>query len=152
LVHCPECGSSRYYKDGLRYANEGQNQRYLCRNCGYRFANNSYKECQTRKSRQICVLKAKNLTDATEPKTVAGEKSCSSNETIIDFAWQLKKRGLAESTIRQRVYRLRQLVKKGAKLTDPDTVSTILATSNWSESNKRVFMVAYKSFAMTFRL
>ncbi len=103
---------------------------------------------------QLCAIpkEAKKLDSATETKTVAGEKSCGSNGTIIDFAWQLKKRGLAESTIKQRVYRLRQLVKKGAELADPDTISTILATSNWSESNKRVFIVAYKSYAITFKL
>jgi integrase len=37
-VSCPECGSGRLYKDGLRYTNEGQVQRYLCRACGYRFS------------------------------------------------------------------------------------------------------------------
>jgi len=37
-VHCPECDSSSIYKDGLRYTNEGQIQRYLCRVCGYRFS------------------------------------------------------------------------------------------------------------------
>jgi integrase len=35
---CPECGSSRLYKAGLRYTNEGEKQRYLCRDCGYRFS------------------------------------------------------------------------------------------------------------------
>jgi len=36
---CPECGSERLYKDGLRYLKEGCTvQRRLCRNCGYRFS------------------------------------------------------------------------------------------------------------------
>jgi integrase len=71
---------------------------------------------------------------------------------IVEYAWQTKKRGLAESTIKQRVYRLKHLLREGANLTDPDTVSTILATKNWSESNKRVFIVAYQSFIRTFKL
>jgi len=36
---CPECGSSKLYKDGLRYLTTGGSvQRWLCRNCGYRFS------------------------------------------------------------------------------------------------------------------
>jgi len=36
---CPECGSERLYKAGLRYRANGKPiQRWLCRNCGYRFS------------------------------------------------------------------------------------------------------------------
>lgn len=35
---CPECGSMKLYKDGLRRMPSGSIQRYLCRNCGYRFS------------------------------------------------------------------------------------------------------------------
>ena len=37
-VTCPECGSQRNYKDGLRYTRNGELQRYLCRDCGGRFS------------------------------------------------------------------------------------------------------------------
>jgi len=37
-LRCPECGSERLYKDGLRYTKQGEVQRYLCRGCGYRFS------------------------------------------------------------------------------------------------------------------
>lgn len=40
-IRCPECGSDRIWKDGLRYprGNKGTPvQRYLCRDCGYRFS------------------------------------------------------------------------------------------------------------------
>jgi integrase len=38
-VRCPECGSNRLYKDGIRYSRSNrQVQRYLCRDCGYRFS------------------------------------------------------------------------------------------------------------------
>lgn len=41
-LHCPECASHRIYKDGFRYVKTetGQEiaiQRFLCRDCGYRF-------------------------------------------------------------------------------------------------------------------
>jgi integrase len=36
---CPQCGSSRLYRDGLRNLNDGSTvQRWLCRSCGYRFS------------------------------------------------------------------------------------------------------------------
>ena len=38
---CPECGSSRIVKDGLRYTNQGDIQRFYCKNCGYRFSKNN---------------------------------------------------------------------------------------------------------------
>jgi integrase len=152
LILCPQCQSKSFFKDGFRYTNMGGIQRFLCRDCGFRFSNNPYKQCQTKRIHQLCVLEAKKLDSQTEIKTVAGKENQTLNGKIVDFAWQLKKRGLAETTIKQRVYRLRQLVKKGAELTNPETISSILATSNWSESNKRVYIVTYKSFVQTFKL
>ena len=36
---CPECGSSKVWRDGLRYLSDGRAvQRYLCRLCGHRFS------------------------------------------------------------------------------------------------------------------
>ena len=36
---CPECGSERVWRDGIRYLSNGSSvQRWLCRSCGYRFS------------------------------------------------------------------------------------------------------------------
>jgi integrase/transcription elongation factor Elf1 len=35
---CPECGSQKLYRDGWRHTPESSIQRFLCRNCGYRFS------------------------------------------------------------------------------------------------------------------
>jgi integrase/transposase-like protein len=35
---CPQCGSAKLWRDGLRYTGFGQVQRFVCRNCGYRFS------------------------------------------------------------------------------------------------------------------
>jgi len=44
MLCCPQCGSRLLYKDGLRYLADGSTiQRYLCRNCGYRFSENRLK-------------------------------------------------------------------------------------------------------------
>jgi integrase len=41
---CPQCGSNKLYKDGLRYLADGTTvQRWLCRDCGYRFTNPNHK-------------------------------------------------------------------------------------------------------------
>jgi len=37
-LKCPRCGSEELYKDGLRYLADSSVQRWLCRNCGYRFS------------------------------------------------------------------------------------------------------------------
>lgn len=38
---CPECGSAKVWKDGLRYTRHGDVQRWLCRDCGFRFSESS---------------------------------------------------------------------------------------------------------------
>jgi len=44
-IRCPQCGSKRLYKDGLRYLKDGSTvQRWLCRNCGYRFSDPTHKK------------------------------------------------------------------------------------------------------------
>lgn len=108
---------------------------------------------------QVCVTEpkeAKNLVKVeTRKEQAAGATKLSDIDTkgkILEYAWQLKKRGLASSTITQRIYRLRYLSQKGADLTGPQSVSTILAQSSWTDSNKQVFIVTYKSFAKIFGL
>ena len=35
---CPQCGSRRLFKNGMRYTHAGEIQRHLCRECGYTFS------------------------------------------------------------------------------------------------------------------
>lgn len=147
-MRCPSCGSDVLYKDGLRYTGLGSLQRWLCRSCGYRFSERQQSLnnlSDDNKHRQICVLEAKNLATATEIKTVAGEKG-----KLLDYAWRLKKRGLAEKTIEARTYRLNILLSKGADLRDTDSVETVLATEKLTNCSKREFVAAYRSFTRTF--
>jgi len=37
-IRCPECASDRVWKDGVRYSGGKRIQRYLCRDCAYRFS------------------------------------------------------------------------------------------------------------------
>ena len=100
---------------------------------------------------------AKNLVEVESQTKQRAAGATKPNKTeckskVLEYAWQLKKRGLAPSTIKQRVYRLKHLLKTGADLMVPDTVSTVLALSNWTDTNKQVYVTAYKSFAKTFNL
>lgn len=145
MVSCPECGSSRAWKDGFRKdAGSSPIQRLLCRDCGFRFSLNDKKENWHTLEYQVCVADgaSKNLekTDVTENRETS---------PTLEFAWKLKKRGLADSTITAHTYRLRMLMKKGADLYSPDSVETILATSQWTQANKRFFVMAYQSFCKT---
>jgi integrase len=133
---CPKCSSNRIWKDGLRDLNDGsKTQIFLCRDCGYRFSkghisSNSVNSLGS--NRQLCA-KAKKLDSATEIKTVVGDK----NE-LIEYAWRCKKKGNSDKTIAQRCYILELLQKKGAVLSNPDSVETILATEpEYDEKNYR---------------
>lgn len=211
-IRCPECQSSRLWKDGLRYVNDEAIQRFLCRVCGYRFSESEQKlnivsesSCfksstdlrESTVSKRDCSVKvlfndlslsrskdiashnvtgigkglnslcsynskcqisasereAKNL--VTVERTQEGKaqrertkKVQKDKGEILSFAWYMQKRGLAEATIKSRMYRLGVLVRKSANLEEPETVETILATSEWSPANKRIFINCYKAYTV----
>jgi len=58
----------------------------------------------------------------------------------------MKKRGLADVTIKYRIYNLKRLIKLGANLENPETIETIIATSNLTPSTKRMFADSYKTY------
>ena len=148
MLCCPECGSKLLYKDGLRYLSDGSTvQRWLCRNCGYRFSEKSFKNCQTN---TVSDAHQKAILMEVQRQTEKREAGATQQSLIFEYAWKMKKRGQTERTIKDRVYRLNCLVKKGAILTDPESVETVLATENWTPANKRFFVMAYLSFTRAF--
>jgi len=150
-VFCPECSGSRIYKDGFRYTNEGQIQRFLCRICGFRFSNNPYKQCQTNRNHQLCVIKkAKKLDSQTETKTVAGESQIIGKDIkskVVNHLWWLKKQGYSEETIKSRSQIMRQLATTKIDLMDPDAVQSYIAEHNWSPGRRANVIYAYALFA-----
>ncbi|MCW4046970.1 MAG: site-specific integrase [Candidatus Bathyarchaeota archaeon] len=155
--HCPECGSSKLFRAGLRYlADGGSVQRWLCRSCGYRFSgghNNSNRVFRENRNCQILRLEAKNLDSATETKTVAGEGIDQTQQgLIVEFQWKMKKRQLAETTIKSRTYDLTKLLKYGADLLKPETVETILATEEMTIPQKFNMVKTYKAFTKAFNI
>jgi integrase len=209
-VRCPECGSDRLYKAGLRYLKDGsQTQRWLCRACGFRFSQPSIKVNVTTKTakplnpgsnltekmvrdrdfpvkkssdgfsflsgedvrahgskpritvvgkglnsfrhynskRQICAVKgeAKNLDQALETKTSAGEEKQTTKGKILQFAFHLKLQGCSEHTVKGWSQKLNRLAR-GADLMNPESVKKYLASLDIAESSKHAFCVAYGAF------
>ena len=70
-IACPECGSKKVWKDGVRYTKQGEIQRYICRSCGHRFSETRVRKRSNLKMsnsiyRQVCAPAegAKNLAKA----------------------------------------------------------------------------------------
>jgi len=137
---CPECGSQRVWKDGLRYTGEGLTQRWLCQNCGYRFSNPTKTSKTNRRITEDCrvcvpgstpgsknTAKAVQALKELERELAAGTREPTKTNVkslLFNFAWWMKKQGFAESTIESRVKLLKILAKRGADLQDPESVKT----------------------------
>jgi hypothetical protein len=129
MIQCPECQSQRQYKDGVRKTSFGDVQRYLCRDCGYRFSEKGVAKSLSMTSgrgsscqigaiaQQIAHGQVRNLA-AIEPlregPAGATEKSLDAKGKIVEYAWWLKKDGKADATIEGRVKLLTVLSKRGA--------------------------------------
>jgi integrase len=87
------------------------------------------------------------LTQATEPKTVAGELERLPQDAkglIIKFMAYLEREGYSAGI--GYPVTLRHLVKDGANLLDPENVKTIIAQQKWKDSVKMLGVYAYDAF------
>jgi integrase len=162
---CPECSSTRLYRDGLLYLTDGSVvQRWLCRDCGYRFSEKpSQKNLKWQintssglsSRRRICANRkeAKNLTTATETKTVAGDLEKlppDARGIIIKFMAYLEREGYSAQTGYPET--LRHLAKDGANLLDPENVKQVIVQQRkkngepWKDSVKMLATYAYDAF------
>ena len=161
---CPECGSKRVYRNGHRDTDQGLIQRLICRECGHRFSEeapyasagktekllNTYGSVIS--SRQVCAFEAKNLSSATETKTVADGIRLLSDQPalkgkLLEFEFWMQKQGYKPPTIKGRVVRVAQLAAKGANLYDPETVKAVIALQQtWSDGTKANVVDAYTCF------
>jgi integrase len=67
---------------------------------------------------------------------------------ILDFAWQLKKDGLSDRTITNYSKFLGMLIKRGADLSDGESVKSVIALHpTWKSYTKSVVVAAYRSYA-----
>jgi len=163
LPRCPDCGSTRVWKDGLRYTGEGPIQRWLCRDCGLRFSES--KSLKTVRGKKLnCRVgvagsapAAKNSAKAVQAlkelerdmaKGPRGPTKLNENvkSELFNFAWWLRKNGFKEATIESKVKLLKTLVNRGANLFDPESIKEVIATQAWSEGRKENAVDAYTSF------
>ncbi len=156
-IVCPECSSERIEKAGKRYLDDVEIQRFSCKKCGYRFSDptalktirinrdTAHKYAQSNKD-------AKNLTVlAVVKQAIAGEKT-NLDTRLINYAWHEKKRGIADSTIAHRIFRLNVMINRGTNLDNPDSFLTVLMTEGFSDASKFHYVQAYLSYTKAFQI
>jgi integrase len=176
-VICPQCGSQRLYRDGLRRLSDGlEIQRWLCRNCDYRFsdpidiekARKAFEraerlEAKSLKSdgdissaRQICVLKKENPKNlAAEQKTIQVPRRTEVENlkgAIAELLWHLKKEGYSKDTCAAYGPNLDFLVKNGANLFDPENVKEVVARLEKTNIRKYNLIKAYRCFTKYYQI
>lgn len=169
VLSCQSCGSCRLVRDGLRRLSDGRVvQRFCCKDCGFRF---SEKLLNTPAgigvNAKYAQEEAKNLSSATEAKTVAGDNpikrmkksgtrsnllliSDEARGFITEFMAYLDREGYADEI--QYPTTLSHLVKDGANLLDPENVKKVIAEQRkrngepWTSSMKMLAVCAYDAF------
>jgi len=152
VLKCPDCGSSEVVRASKRYVNDLVIQRYLCKNCEFRFSDPSKHlnvKDKHKTNSHLCAEKAKKMDSATEIKTVAGENGKSQQEAIVkilELSLYLKRQNYSEETIRLNKSALKVLHERGANLFDTDSVKDVIAKQTWSSNRKRNVINAYSLF------
>jgi len=164
-IACPECGSIRIWKDGVRYTADGEVQRYLCRDCGYRFSESAAKKrsygeildityrrvgapSQGAKNSAKAVVALREKSGEIE-RWAAGATEKADAETkgkLVEFTWWMKKQGYADETIRCSVSALRILASRGADLSSPESVKEVISMQKWSGNRRKNVINAYTLF------
>jgi integrase len=160
---CPLCKSEKVWKDGLRYTKDGEVQRFICRDCGYRFSETSPKSFENPAqkngakilcspssllcNRQICVTQpkgTKNLVKVESQQEVAQRESNIKGQ-LISFAWHLKKMGRTDSTIKTYIDYL-EILANDTDLMNPEEIKLVIAKKLKSRNTKRLICYAYDNF------
>jgi integrase len=160
MPKCPQCNSEQSFRDGIRYLVEGITvQRWLCRDCGYRFSEKLLKENYKWSintpnalglSSQLCVLdkKAKKLDSTQEIKTCAGIEKATEltiKGEIVQFPLYCQKEGMRPSTIKTFSKSINRL-SKIANLNDPEDVKEAISKLKIVENTKVSYCCSYDAF------
>jgi integrase len=155
-IKCPVCGSTQINKHGhrpLKGKREGiVLQRFKCKRCTSRFSEeppNEYKVSNLKVKRRICAFpqEAKNLTEATKTKIVAGlENHFDVKGKILEHHVRMKLDGYKDGTIRLSTSALNTLINRGADLSDSESVRKVISEQNWSGNRKRNVINAYTNY------
>ncbi len=150
LLKCPECGSSEINRNGKRYIGTLEFQSYKCKKCKKRFRDNLYTVKDNRVINQIGVYPAQDSINLVTTQTI--DTVCAGDSNLINYAWQQKKKGNSDDTIKLRLTMLQQMIAKGCNLSDPQTVDTVLAVENLTPSKKSHWVKSYASYTKTFKI
>ena len=147
---CPNCHSKKNWRDGIRETNFGLVQRFICRDCGFRFSEKANMQIQVNKGRQLCALleEAKKLDTATETKTVAGDRkidAATAKGLLLQYELWLQKEGYGEKCRYKSC--IRMLINSGVDLYNPEDVKLAIAQKRWRNGTK--MQVAYAYDALT---
>src|SRR3990170_1107999 len=169
-IKCPECNSLRVWKDGIRYTPYGEIQRYLCRDCSYRFSYSERSEpfephqevhrqilsCGSAipSSRQVCVSQTKAMINLAEVETRTQEKAAGATVPdqatmkgeILQFQIYLTNQGSPKTTVRTYGDLLSGFVKKEASLYDTEAIKKHIIGSDRKPNTKFLQVQAYHRF------
>jgi len=143
---CPSCGSTRLYRDGLRYLVDGsQTQRWLCRNCGFRFSENRkpYNICQTNMKGDAHQKAARLLVEAlgeTEKREAGATEQTAQRDAkgkVIELLWQLERDGRKRGTIDNYRKILMKMLSQGVNLFEPEECKAWLSKCEFAANTKR---------------
>ncbi len=176
FAECPECTSSKVYKDGFRKFSDGSEiQRFRCPRCGHRFSKHKQriitKRAQIHVTPETQILNRQpsltdhcqgdklssgeliNLTEVANPREngLAGATTATEKVPgkIVDYSFWMLKQGYAKSTIECRTKLMKRLAKLGANVLDPESVKEIIAhTQTWSEGRKELAVETYSNFLL----
>jgi integrase len=90
------------------------------------------------------------LTQATENKTVAGEKSQDVKGLVTQFMAYLEREGYCKDT--RYPYWLERLAKLGANLLDPESIKKIIGKQKVKNGTKIQYVAAYAAFATMLKI
>lgn len=158
-LKCPSCGSNRLFKDGLRKLADGSKiQRYLCRDCGYRFSN--LRRMGLHHERQILNSSDDPIGVRDEGPSRAGFGSETGGGLVMEsplemekpagdvarkFGLWLLKNGRKETTVEKQVRVLKSLLKN-TDVYNPEAVKDYIAKLNVSEGSKINYVDVYNNF------
>jgi len=149
---CPNYHSIGIWKDGLRETELGSVQRYLCRECGFRFSESAVlsKNLSNTRTRQVCEFLtegSKNLAETARQESPmrGGLKAESEIKGIIaKYLAYLEREGYAKDLTYPRI--LNTLFKRGASLYDGESVKQVIARQPWKNGYKLLAVYAYDAF------
>jgi integrase len=90
-------------------------------------------------------MKAKNLADATETKTVAGEEKQVTKGRILQFVLHCRNEGLTEETVRLWYNRLKK-IGENTELNEPEAVKAYIAKATYAQGTKYNMVVVYNAY------